>query len=148
MLIILLLYVPKKVFSDVNVGKLEESSRTMLPFLRVCLWRHNHFTWETGRVACHTTPCGRQAGHFGQIVWKTLWIWEKWWYSPIKTFPSPTGVAEKKTTTTEVQGMEWGICRVNDIRWHVSRILKTVVVIIYGQRLCNDKQRMNICLNL
>ena len=42
-----------------------------------CPWRHNHFTRETGRVACHPPPCGWQAGHSGQIVWKTLWIWEK-----------------------------------------------------------------------
>ena len=53
MLIIFLLYVPKRYFSDVNVRKLEESSRAMLPFRRVCLWRHNHFRRETGRVACH-----------------------------------------------------------------------------------------------
>ena len=79
MLIIFLLhvYVPKRYFSDANVGKLEESSRTTLPFRRVCLWRHNHFTREIGRVACHPPPCGWQAGHSGQIVWKTLWIWEK-----------------------------------------------------------------------
>ena len=77
MSIIFLLYVPKLYFSDVNVGKLEESSRATLPFRRVCLWRHNLFTRETGRVACHPPPCGWQAGHSGQIVWKTLWIWEK-----------------------------------------------------------------------
>ena len=70
MLIIFLLYVPKRYFSDVNVGKLEGSSRATLQFRRVCLCRHNHFTRETGRVA-------RQAGHSGQIVWITLWIWEK-----------------------------------------------------------------------
>ena len=63
MLIIFLQYVPKRYFSDVNVGKLEESSRATLPFRRVCLWRHNHFTRETGRVACHPPPCGWQAGH-------------------------------------------------------------------------------------
>ena len=56
--------------------KLEESSRTTLPFRRVCLWRHNHLTRETGRVACHPPPCGWQARHSGQIVWITLWIWE------------------------------------------------------------------------
>ena len=77
MLIIFLLYVPKRYFSDVNVGKLEESSRATLPFRRVWLWRHNHFKRETGRVACHPPPCGWQAGHSGQIVWITLWIWEK-----------------------------------------------------------------------
>ena len=37
MLIIFLLYVPKRYFSDVNVGKLEESSRAALQFQRVCL---------------------------------------------------------------------------------------------------------------
>ena len=59
MLIIFLLYVPKRCFSDVNVGKLEESSRTMLPFRRVLLVRHNHFTGETGLVAYHPPPlCG------------------------------------------------------------------------------------------
>ena len=77
MLIIFLLYVPKRYFSDVNVGKLEESSRATLPFRCVCLWRHKNFTRETGRVACHPPPCGWQAGHSGQIVWITLWIWEK-----------------------------------------------------------------------
>ena len=53
MLIIFLLFVPKRYFSDVNVGKLEEFSDATLSFRRVCLWRHNHFTRETGRVACH-----------------------------------------------------------------------------------------------
>ena len=37
MLIIVLLYVQKRYFSAVNVGKLEESSRKTLPFRRVCL---------------------------------------------------------------------------------------------------------------
>ena len=78
MLIVFLLYVPKRYFSDVNVWQLEESSRATLPFRRVCLWRHNHFTRETGHVAYHPPPCGWQAGHSGQIVWKTLWIWEKY----------------------------------------------------------------------
>ena len=40
MLIILLLYVLKRCFSDVNVGELEESSRTTLPFPHVSLRRH------------------------------------------------------------------------------------------------------------
>ena len=34
---IIILYVPKRYFSDVNVGKLEESSHATLPFLRFCL---------------------------------------------------------------------------------------------------------------
>ena len=47
-----------RVLSDVNVGKLEECSRTKLPFRRVCLSRHDHFTHETGCVAYHPTPVG------------------------------------------------------------------------------------------
>ena len=58
MLIIFLPYVPKLYFSNVNVEKLDESSRTTLPFRCVCLWRHNHFTRQTGRAAYHPTPCG------------------------------------------------------------------------------------------
>ena len=56
----------KKVFFQmaVNVGKLEESSRMMLPFRRVCLLHvlHNHFTHKTGRVAYLSTP-----------LWVTCW---------------------------------------------------------------------------
>ena len=51
MSIIFLLYVTKRCFSGVNIGKLEESSRTTLPFGHVCLRCHSHFTHETGRVA-------------------------------------------------------------------------------------------------
>ena len=58
MMIIFLLYVPKRYFSYVNVGKLEESSHRTLPFRRVCLLRHNHLTHETGCVAYHPPPCG------------------------------------------------------------------------------------------
>ena len=76
MLIIFLLYVPKRYFFDVNVGKLEESSRTALPFRRVCLWRHNHFTREIGRVACHPPPVGDRLVILGESCGK-LWIWEK-----------------------------------------------------------------------
>ena len=67
----------KGIFPMQTSENLEESSRTTLSFQRVCLWRHNNFTREIGRVACHPPPCGWQAGHSGQIVWKTLWIWEK-----------------------------------------------------------------------
>ena len=56
MLIIFLLYVPHRYFFDVNFGKLEESSRTTLPVRRSCLWRHNHFTRDKGRVAYHPSP--------------------------------------------------------------------------------------------
>ena len=58
MLIIFLLYVSKRYFSNVNVGQLQESSRATLPFRRVCLWRRNHFTRKTGRVAYHSPPVG------------------------------------------------------------------------------------------
>ena len=59
-----------QIFFYPNVGKLEEFSCMTLPFRRVCLWRHNHFTHETGRLAYHPPPCGWQAGHSGQIVCK------------------------------------------------------------------------------
>ena len=68
---------PKRYFSDANVGKLQESNRTTLPFRHVCLWHHNHLTREIGRVAYHPPPCGWQAGHCGQIVRIILWIWKK-----------------------------------------------------------------------
>ena len=76
-LIIFLLYVQKKYFSVVNIGKLEESSHTMLPFQHICLWRHSLFTGETGCVFYHPHPCGWRACHSGQIIWITLWIWEE-----------------------------------------------------------------------
>ena len=59
------LYVPKRLFYDANVGKLEKSSRTTLRFQGVYLWRHNHFTRETRNRSCSLSST---------LLWMTDWL--------------------------------------------------------------------------
>ena len=119
MLIIFLLYAPKRYFFDVNVGKLEESSCATLQFRRVCLWRHNHFTCETGRVACHPPP------------WMTGW---SFWANRVDSSLNmgewplfPTGRYQSQATYFDIQTPQLGLCQ-SMSPWLISSDLELEVI--------------------
>ena len=81
MLIIFLLYVPKRYFSNVNDGKLRESSSARLLFLHVCLWCHNQFMRETGCVAYHPPPfwANHADNSVNMGIYMIIHIWHALW---------------------------------------------------------------------